>query len=64
LARFGGGAGVSLFPNEKFSIDFGVGYNAFLSKDTIDDFQGNSVEEKETTSGLTIDVGFSVFIGK
>jgi hypothetical protein len=64
LARFGGGAGVALFPNEKFSIDFGVGYNAFLSKDTIDDFQGNSVEEKETTSGLTIDVGFSVFIGK
>jgi hypothetical protein len=64
LARFGGGAGIAIFPNEHFSIDLGLGYNGFISKDTVDDFSGNSVEEKETTSGLSLDIGFSIFLGK
>jgi|JI6StandDraft_1071083.scaffolds.fasta_scaffold347158_1 hypothetical protein len=60
LARFGGGAGVAFFPNQHFSIDLGLGYNVFTAKNT-DTLYGDS---KDTNSGLTFDIGFSVFLGK
>lgn len=54
LTRFGGGGGVAIFPNQHFSLDLGVGYHVLNAKDGSDGL--------DTSSGLTFDVGFSVFL--
>jgi len=60
LSRFGGGAGLAIFPSQSFSIDIGLGYGAFITKDTYN-FGGEVIESKDTNSGISVDVGFSVF---
>lgn len=60
LSRFGGGAGLAIFPSQHFSIDVGLGYGAFITKDTYN-FGGEVIESKDTNSGISLDVGFSVF---
>lgn len=61
LSRFGGGVGLAIFPVEKVSIDLGLGYGIFTSKDTFEDFDGDIIEVKNTNSGVVVDLGFSVF---
>ncbi len=62
LSRFGGSAGIAFFPNSNVSIDLGLGYSAFVVKDTYDDFLGGEVESKNTNSGVSLEVGFTVFL--
>ena len=57
LSQFGGGAGISYFPVQSVSIDFGIGYNVLKVKSD-DDFFGDT---EITTSGLAIDIGFGIF---
>ena len=61
FSRYGAGAGVSFFPLERVSIDLGAGYGVFSVNDEYEDFNGNTVKNNDTNSGLTMDVGFSVF---
>ncbi|MCC7465210.1 MAG: outer membrane beta-barrel protein [Saprospiraceae bacterium] len=61
LSRFGGSAGLAFFPNQHVSIDLGLGYGAFITKDTYN-FGGDDIESKSTTSGVTFEVGFTVFL--
>ncbi|MBL7810541.1 MAG: outer membrane beta-barrel protein [Saprospiraceae bacterium] len=61
LSRFGGSAGLAIFPNNHVSIDLGLGYGVFITKDSYD-FLGDMVEQKNTNSGITLDVGFTVFL--
>lgn len=58
LLRFGGGAGVSIFPNQHFSIDLGLQYSNFTSKYTIPD----DGDFKDSFGGVAFDLGFSVFL--
>ena len=60
ISRFGGGAGLAIFPSQNFSIDVGLGYGALITKDKYT-FGGETIETKDTNSGITLDVGFSVF---
>lgn len=53
ISRFNGGVGLAYFPNSTISIDFGLGYGTFIIKE--DEF-------KNTNSGLSLDVGFSIFL--
>jgi opacity protein-like surface antigen len=61
LSRFGGSAGLAFFPNQHVSIDLGLGYGAFITKDTFN-FGGDDIESKDTYSGVTFEVGFTVFL--
>jgi hypothetical protein len=60
LRTFGGTAGVAYFPIERFSIDLGLGYNVFKTKDYVSTL-GVRTQTESTFSGLTIDVGFGVY---
>lgn len=60
LSRFGGGVGLAFFPMENWSVDIGAGYGAFISKSTLVDFDGNTINIKSTNSGMVIDLGFSL----
>lgn len=62
LSQFGGGAALAFFPSSAFSIDFGLGYNVFQTKDEID-FGTGPVDAVDTTSGVTFDIGFSIYLG-
>jgi opacity protein-like surface antigen len=61
FSRYGAGAGVSFFPLEYVSIDLGAGYGVFTVKDNYEDFNGNTIENQDSNSGLSLDFGFSVF---
>lgn len=61
LSRYGGAVGLALFPFEHFSVDLGVGYGVFSVKDSYQNFSGDTIESKDTNSGIAVDVGFSVF---
>lgn len=54
-------AGISYFPMKRFSIDLGLGYGTFHSKDQSKNTQGYTTEYSNTRSGMTADIGFSVF---
>lgn len=58
LTQYGGGAGYSIFFGNSASINIGAGYGANIAKNEteVGDF-------KSTTSAITIDVGFSIFLG-
>lgn len=60
LMEFGGGAGLAFFPNPNVSINIGVGYSAFMTKDEYT-FLGTTTEQIDTYSGLVLDVGFGLF---
>jgi hypothetical protein len=57
LTQYGGGAGISIFPVPAVSIDFGMGYNVFISTDKIE----NLGDYKSITSGLALDIGAGFF---
>lgn len=58
LAQFSGGVGLAIFPSRNFSMNIGANYAVLTAKD--DDSNG---DDKDTDSGLTIDLGFSLFFG-
>lgn len=57
LTRFGGAAGLAFFPNQHVSIDLGLGYGAFIEKVEI-----NNTTYQTNTGGVTLEVGFTVFL--
>lgn len=59
LSQYGGGAGYSVFFGNAASLNLGLGYGANVAKYESDFFG----ESTTTTSGLTIDLGFSIFFG-
>ncbi len=61
LSRFGGSAGLSFFPSNHVSVDLGLGYGVFITQDTYD-FLGQEVKSKDTNSGITLELGFTVFL--
>ncbi len=61
LHSLGGGAGLAIFPSEHFSIDLGLGYNATTAREKYQGINGETINSKNTASGVTFDVGFSVF---
>lgn len=54
ISQFGGGAGLTIFLNPQIGLDLGLGYGIFKIKDEDDD--------TNTISGVSIDVGFTVFL--
>lgn len=60
LTEFGGGLGVSIFPNPNFSINLGLGYSVFTNKDE-STFLGTTTKIEDTYSGVVFDVGFGIF---
>lgn len=61
LRRFGGGAGLAIFPFERFSVDVGLGYGLFLMKENYKDLNGNTREFTNKNAGFAADLGFSIF---
>lgn len=62
LTEFGGGAGLSFFPNVHFAINLGLGYSALMAKNELELFPtGATIEQISTYSGLVFDVGFGLF---
>jgi long-subunit fatty acid transport protein len=61
LNQFGSNLGMAYFPNQHFSVDFGLGYNIFNSKSERKDFNGNNVEYTYTSNSFILDLGFTVF---
>ncbi len=61
LNQFGGNVGMAYFPNQHFSVDFGLGYNIFNSKSEGEDFNGNVIEYTYTSNSFVLDLGFTVF---
>lgn len=62
LTEFGGGAGLSFFPNVHFAINLGLGYSVLMAKNELELFPtGATVEQISTYSGLVFDVGFGLF---
>jgi opacity protein-like surface antigen len=61
LTQFGGGAGLAFFPNSHISLDLGLGYNVFVSKNE-STFGTVTNEYTDVYSGLAFDLGFTIFL--
>jgi len=62
LSRFGGGAGLAFFPNSNISIDLGLGSGVFIAKNETTDFNNNKVTNKDTSSGISLELGFTIYL--
>jgi hypothetical protein len=60
LSSFGGGLNFAYFPSPNFSVDLGLGYDIFRTKDEFD-FLGDTIKVENTTGGVVFDLGFSAF---
>ncbi len=60
LSSFGGGLNFAYFPSPNFSIDLGLGYDLFKSKNE-SSFLGTDVTLEDTSGGVVFDIGFSAF---
>lgn len=61
LTQFGGGAGLAFFPNSHISLDLGLGYNVFVSKNE-STFGTITNKYTDVYSGLAFDLGFTIFL--
>jgi hypothetical protein len=57
LFQYGVGAGISIFPVSSVAFDFGIGYNVLTAT-----IKESTDVSKLISSGLTLDVGVSVFL--
>lgn len=60
LSSFGGGLNFAYFPSPNFSVDLGLGYDFFKTKNE-DSFLGTDVTFENTSGGVVFDIGFSAF---
>lgn len=58
LSQYGGGVGFAVFLANNFSLNIGAGYAANIAN-----LESDLGDYKSTTSGVTIDLGFSAFLG-
>lgn len=61
LTQFGGGAGLAFFLNSHISLDLGLGYNVFVSKNE-STFGTITNKYTDVYSGLAFDLGFTIFL--
>lgn len=60
LTSFGGGLNFAYFPNPHFSLDLGLGYDVFKSKDNYE-VSNSNFNIESTSGGVVFDLGFSAF---
>ena len=65
LTQYGFGLGWALFLRPNASLDLGLGYHGLQeSVDAVDPFTMEPDDSTSTTSGVTIDLGFTIFLGR
>jgi hypothetical protein len=60
LSSFGGGLNFAYFPSTNFSLDLGLGYDFFKTKNESSIF-GTNYTYEDTSGGIVFDLGFSAF---